>query len=174
MVAPPIFCAGYRANRSATASAHLPPKYPSCRGVTQDLAQSFSGQHGQPKYISRNARQRPPKADIPSCIAHVRFFKADMTFCSGRRRTGVASPAPLHILDLPTAAKVTLIAPSVAPNRTGVRIHGRCRKYARRRIDRIFINYHWRRRYNDRPANHDGLRLLDNDRRRSPVLVGRN
>jgi hypothetical protein len=47
------------------------------------------------------------------------------------------------------------------------------------RIDRIFINHHWRRRYNDRPANHDGLgndgsRLLDNDRRRSPVLVREN
>ena len=124
------------------------------------------------------SRRRPTgksgKADIPSCIAHVRFFKADMTFCSGRRRTGVASPAPLHILDLPAAAKVTLIAPSVAPNRTGVRIHGRCRKYARRRIDRILINYHWRRRYNDRSANHDGFRLLDNDRRRSPVLVAWN
>ena len=46
----------------------------------------------------------------------------------------------------------------------------RCRK------DRIFINHHWRRRYNDRPANHDGLgndwsRLLGNDRGRSPVRV---
>ena len=55
MVTPPIFCAGYRANRSATASAHLPPKYPSCRGVTQDFAKSFRGQHGQPKYLSRRA-----------------------------------------------------------------------------------------------------------------------
>jgi hypothetical protein len=68
------------------------------------------------------------------------------------------------------------MAPSVTPNRTGVRIHRRCRIHARCRIDRIFINHHWRRRYNDRPANHDGLgndgsRLLDNDRRRSPVLV---
>ena len=53
MVTPPIFCAGYGANRSATASAHLPPKYPSCRGVTQDFAKSFSGQHGQPKYLSK-------------------------------------------------------------------------------------------------------------------------
>jgi hypothetical protein len=68
------------------------------------------------------------------------------------------------------------MAPSVTPNGTGVRIHRRCPIYARRRIDRIFINHHWRRRYNDRPANHDGLgndwcRLLDNDARRSPVLV---
>ena len=55
MVTPPIFCAGYRANRSATASAHLPPKYPSCRGVAQDFAKSFRGQHGQPKYLSRRA-----------------------------------------------------------------------------------------------------------------------
>ena len=55
MVTPPIFCAGYSANRSATASAHLPPKYPSCRGVTQDFAKSFSGQHAQPKYLSRRA-----------------------------------------------------------------------------------------------------------------------
>jgi hypothetical protein len=41
MITPPISCAGYSANRSATASAHLPPKYPSCRGVTQNLAKSF-------------------------------------------------------------------------------------------------------------------------------------
>ena len=73
---------------------------------------------------------------------------------------------------LPTAAEVTSMAPSVTPNRTGVRIHRRCRINARCRIDRIFINHHWRRRYNDRPANHDGLgndgsRLLDNDRRRT-------
>ena len=53
MVTPPIFCAGYRANRSATTSTHLPPKYPSCRGVTQDFAKSFRGQHGQPKYLSK-------------------------------------------------------------------------------------------------------------------------
>ena len=55
MVTPPIFCAGYRANRSATASAQLPPKYPSCGGVTQDFVKSFKGQHGQPKYLSRRA-----------------------------------------------------------------------------------------------------------------------
>jgi hypothetical protein len=68
------------------------------------------------------------------------------------------------------------MAPSVTPRRTGVRIHWRCRIYVRCGIDRIFINHHRRRRYNDRPANHDGLgndwcRLLDNDARRSPVLV---
>jgi hypothetical protein len=53
MVTSPVFCTGYSANRSATASAHLPPKYPSCRGVTQDFAKSFGGQHGQPKYLSK-------------------------------------------------------------------------------------------------------------------------
>jgi hypothetical protein len=53
MVTPPIFCAGYRANKRTTASAHLPSKYPSCGGVTQDFAKSFSGQHGQPKYLSK-------------------------------------------------------------------------------------------------------------------------
>jgi hypothetical protein len=68
------------------------------------------------------------------------------------------------------------MAPSVTPNRTDVRIYRRGRRYPRCRIDRIFINHHRRRRYNDRRANHDGLgndgsRLLDNDRRRSPVLV---
>jgi hypothetical protein len=71
---------------------------------------------------------------------------------------------------------MTSMAPSVTPSRTGVRIHRRCRIHARCRIDRIFIKHHRRRRYNDRPANHDGLgndgsRFLDNDRRRSPVLV---
>jgi hypothetical protein len=73
---------------------------------------------------------------------------------------------------LPTAAEVTSIAPSATPTRTSVRIHRRCRIDARYRIDRIFINHRWRRRYNDRPANHDnGSRLLDNDRWRRPVLV---
>jgi hypothetical protein len=70
------------------------------------------------------------------------------------------------------------MAPSVTPNRTGVRVSIRCRIHARCRIDGIILNHHWRR-YKDRPANHDGLgndgsRLLDNDRRRTPVLVRRN
>ena len=78
---------------------------------------------------------------------------------------------------LPTAAEVTSMAPSVTPSRTSVRIYRRCRIHARCRIDRIFINHHWRRRYKDRPAKHDGLgndrtRFLDNDRRRSPVPSG--
>jgi hypothetical protein len=52
----------------------------------------------------------------------------------------------------------------------------RCRIHARCRVDRIFIKHHRRRGYNDRPADHDGLgndwsRLLDNERRRPPVLV---
>ena len=79
---------------------------------------------------------------------------------------------------LPIAAEVTSIAPSATPTRPSVRIHGRCRIYARYRIhprcriNRIFINHHWRRRHDDRPANHDeGSRLLDNDRWRRPVLV---
>src|SRR5882724_12486905 len=77
---------------------------------------------------------------------------------------------------LPTAVEVTSMAPSATPNRTAVRIYTRCRIHARCRIDRILFNHHSRRSYNDRPANHDGLgndgsRLLDNDRRRSPVLV---
>jgi hypothetical protein len=64
------------------------------------------------------------------------------------------------------------------PTRTSVRIQRRCRIYARYRIharcriDRIFINHYWRRRYKDRPANHnDGSRLFDNDRWGRPVLV---
>ena len=68
------------------------------------------------------------------------------------------------------------MAPSITPNRTGVRVRVRCRIHARYRInarcriDRIFLNHHRRRRYDDRPANHDrGSRLLDNDGRRSPV-----
>ena len=53
IVTPPVFCAGYGANGSATASAHLPTKYPSSRRVTQDFAKSFCGQHRQPKYFSK-------------------------------------------------------------------------------------------------------------------------
>jgi hypothetical protein len=56
------------------------------------------------------------------------------------------------------------MAPSGTPNRTGVRIHGRCR------IDWIFINHH-RRCHNDGPANDDRGRLLDNNRRRRPVHI---
>jgi hypothetical protein len=54
-VTPPIFGPSDSANRSASASAYLPPKYPGCRGVTQDFAKSVSGQHGQPKYLSKRA-----------------------------------------------------------------------------------------------------------------------
>jgi hypothetical protein len=54
-VTPAIFGPSDSANRSASASAYFPPKYPGCRGVTQDFAQSDSGQHGQPKYLSRRA-----------------------------------------------------------------------------------------------------------------------
>jgi hypothetical protein len=57
-VTPPIFCTGSSADRSATAGAHLPPKYPGCRDVTQDFAQSVSGQHGQTKYLSRRGSNR--------------------------------------------------------------------------------------------------------------------
>lgn len=66
---------------------------------------------------------------------------------------------------LPTAVEVMPIAPSGTPNRTGVRVHRRCR------VDRIFLNHH-RWRYSDRPANDDGGgRLLDNHRGRRAVLV---
>jgi uncharacterized BrkB/YihY/UPF0761 family membrane protein len=41
------------------------------------------------------------------------------------------------------------------PTRTAVRIHTRCR------IDRIFFNHYWRRRYDDRRANHDRRRHFD-------------
>ena len=89
-----------------------------------------------------------------------------------------STPPPYIPETLPTAAEVTSIAPSATPTRTSVRIHRRCRIYARChidawcRIDWIFINHHWRGRYDDRPANHDdGCRLLDYDRRRRPVLV---
>ena len=66
------------------------------------------------------------------------------------------------------------MAPPVTPSRTGVCIHGRCRVHARCRIERIFINHHWRRRYNDGTANHKSLDwswLLDNDGRRISILV---
>jgi hypothetical protein len=71
---------------------------------------------------------------------------------------------------------MTSIAPSATPNRTGVRVDRRCGIDAGCRIDRIFFNHYARLRYNDRPANHDGLgndrsRFLDNDRRRCPVFV---
>ena len=53
---------------------------------------------------------------------------------------------------------------------SGSQLQATDRAYAR--IDRVFINHHWRRRYNDRPANHDdGSRRRDNDRRRTPVVV---
>src|SRR6516164_4549075 len=53
-VTPPVFGPGDSANRSASARAYFPPKYPGCRSVTQDFAQSVSGQHGQ-QYLSRRA-----------------------------------------------------------------------------------------------------------------------
>ena len=77
---------------------------------------------------------------------------------------------------LPTTVEVTSMAPSATPTRTGVRIYTRCRIHSRCRIDRVVFNHHSRRRYNDGAANHedlgnDGSRLLDNNRRRSPVRV---
>ena len=54
-VTPPIFGTSNTANRSACASAYLPPEYPGCGGVTEDFAQAVSGQHGQPKYYSGRA-----------------------------------------------------------------------------------------------------------------------
>src|SRR5215471_19777559 len=67
-------------------------------------------------------------------------------------RTLGAAP---DIRTLPTTVEVTSIAPSVTPDRTGIRIRGRSRINRRngihRRcgIDRIFINHYRRRRYND-------------------------
>ena len=86
-----------------------------------------------------------------------------------------ASPVP-NSETLPTTVEVTSMAPSATPTRTGVRIYTRCRIHSRCRIDRVVFNHHSRRRYNDGAANHEGLgndgsRLLDNNRRRSPVLV---
>src|SRR3954447_14141054 len=85
------------------------------------------------------------------------------------------SPATVVAI-LPTAVEVASIAPSTAPTWAGVRIHRRSHRiHARCRIDWIFLKYQWRRLYNDRPANHDGLghdrSLLDNGRRRCLVFV---
>jgi hypothetical protein len=60
------------------------------------------------------------------------------------------------------------MAPSSAPNRTGICVYRRCRVHWRCGIERIFFNDHWGRRHNDRS------RFLDNDRRRSPILVAWN
>ena len=79
---------------------------------------------------------------------------------------------------LPTAAEVTSMAPSAAPTRTGVRIHRRCCIHSRCRIhrgcciDRIFLNHHRRRRYNDRPANHEGLGKDGTPRQRHAAQAG--
>jgi hypothetical protein len=59
-------------------------------------------------------------------------------------------------------------SPSATPNRTGVRIHRRCR------IDRIFINHH-RRRHKDRRRSPVRVwRRRYNNRWRSPVRVWGN
>ena len=73
---------------------------------------------------------------------------------------------------LPTAAEVTSMAPSPSgtPNRISIGVQRRRRIHARCRIDRIFINHHWRP-YNHRSANDDGTRFLDNDGRSCSVLV---
>jgi hypothetical protein len=81
--------------------------------------------------------------------------------------------AAILIGDLPTAVEVTAIAPTATPTRAGVRVDARCR------IDGIFLNHHGWRRYDHRPANHDGLGnhgspLLDHDGWRNPVLIGVN
>ena len=96
------------------------------------------------------------------------------------------APASLHICKcsdgaansetLPTTVEVTSMAPSATPTRTLVRVYTRCCIHSRCRIDRVFFNHHSRRRYNDGAANHEGLgndgsQLLDNNGRRSPVLV---
>src|SRR5215469_12275299 len=92
MVTPPIFCAGYSANRGATASAHLPPKYPSCRGVTQDFAKSFSAQHGLPKYLSKRTVNigKPTKE-----LNGIRLTMLGMqhSFCRKRSANGPRCPS---------------------------------------------------------------------------------
>src|SRR5262249_10377984 len=92
MVTPPIFCAGYSANRGATASAHLPPKYPSCRGVSQDFAKSFSAQHGIPKYLSKRTVNigKPTKGlnGISLTMLGMRH-----SFCRKRSANGPQSPS---------------------------------------------------------------------------------
>ena len=45
--------------------------------------------------------------------------------------------------------KVTSMAPSAAPTRARVRIHTRCHIRSRCCIDRVILNHHSRRRYND-------------------------
>ena len=106
-----------------------------------------------------------------ACALHMSAFrsKADIEKSSAvhGEQYGVGSKLGRAVPSetLPPAAEVTSMAPSVTPSRTGVRIDRRCRIHARRHIDGIFINHHWRPRYND------GSRLLDNDRRRSPVRV---
>src|SRR5262249_47691250 len=92
MVTPPIFCAGYSANRGATARAHLPPKYPSCRGVTQDFAKSFSAQHGLPKYLSKRT------ANIGKLTKGLNGISLTMlgmrhSFCRKRSANGPRSPS---------------------------------------------------------------------------------
>jgi hypothetical protein len=135
---------------------------------TRRLRTTASGQ-ARKKQITRSQRRAPSGAsawpvDPPASVG------GPILSCAARDSVGSS------LAYLPTAAEVTSMSPSVTPNRTGVRIHRWCRIHARCRIDRIFINHHWRRRYNDRPPNHDGLGndgslLLDNDRRRTPVLV---
>src|SRR5450631_2751492 len=101
-----------------------------------------------------------------------RFAQASGAWLRSVRDT---SPCP-NSETLPTAVEVTSMAPSATPTRTVVRIYTRCRIYSRGRIDRVIFNHHSRRRHNDGAANHEGLgnagrQLLDNNRRRSPVLV---
>jgi hypothetical protein len=75
------------------------------------------------------------------------------------------------------AAKVTSVAPSATPSRTGISVNRRRRIDRRRRVDWVFFN-HYRRRYNDRPPDHvslgdDGIRFLDDGWRRAPIFVVR-
>ena len=71
------------------------------------------------------------------------------------------------------------MAPSVTPNRTGVRIYGPVRIDGVFLNHRILLNHHSRSLYNDRPANHDCLGnyrspLLNDEARLRPVLEGLN
>jgi hypothetical protein len=71
---------------------------------------------------------------------------------------------------LPAAVEVTVVAPSVTPNWTGVSVDSRCR------IDRIFLYHHRCWRHNHGSPNHhslgdDGSWLLDNDTRSRSIFV---
>jgi hypothetical protein len=95
LITPPIPCAGYSANRSATAGAHLPPKFPSCRGITQNLAKSFGGQHGQSNKRTVDIGQTNQIADRRDCnnAWSATLFLTLMGLCPLLAQSGKAAEA---------------------------------------------------------------------------------